>query len=62
MSALCLFNQTYKLLPEMRAFNLTALIAFMFEASDKIIDAHAPARTGYIKCAFKGCLMCIHAS
>jgi hypothetical protein len=63
MSALCLFNQTCKLLLEMRAFNLTALIAFIFEASNKINDANALARTGYIKCTFKGCLiMRIHAA
>ena len=36
---------------KMRTFNLTDLIAFMFEAFDKIRDTNAPARTGYIKCA-----------
>ena len=36
---------------KMRTFNLTDLIAFILEASDKIIDAKTPARTGYIKCA-----------
>ena len=38
-----------------------SLTAFMFEASDKIIDANAPARTGYIKRPFKGCFMRIAA-
>src|ERR1700730_6429427 len=61
MTALCLVNQTCKLLPEMSTFNLLAFIAFMFEAFDKIRDTNAPARTGYIKCAFKGCLR-IHAA
>jgi hypothetical protein len=62
MTALCLVNQTCKLLPEMSTFNLMAFIAFMFEAFDKISDAIAPPRTGYIKCTFKGCFMRIHAA
>ena len=46
----------------MGTFNLMAFIAFIFEAFDKISDANAPARTGYIKCTFKGCFMRIHAA
>jgi hypothetical protein len=46
---------------ELSALNLLRLIAFPIEAFNKIEDAKALARAGYLKCALKGRLMHIHA-